>query len=185
MSAITKDEMRLAAERVFVTHESTLEQEAAGQDIASLKQTVLVIRRVFKSAAAGVPASAYESQSAGPAGENVWSAGEIASHIAGTMIWTDTNIRAILGLDTAKPNPDVAVYADIRQRSREESLAALEAADSELARILELIPDDADSGRTIEHERFGTIGVKGWLLLTALHEGDHANQVRRLGDQAS
>lgn len=181
MSTIAVEDLMHVSERVFGTRESTLESEAADMEVADLKHTVLVIRRVLASAAVALPEFAYEAQPDDPDGNDVWSAGEVVSHIAGTMIWTDANLRKIRGEEELPPNDQLLPYTEVKVRSKDESLQALEVADQELQRILDDIPDDVDTARTIDHDTFGEVGVKGWLLLTALHEGDHAMQLRELG----
>ena len=182
MSAIAVEELMRIAESVFAKRESTLEDEAADVSLSDLKQTVRSIRRMLSSTAAALPESAYERQPDDVDGNDVWSAGEVVSHIAGTMIWTDSNIRNITGRPEIEPPDDISQYADVRVRDKAESLEALAVADRELNRILDGIPEDVDTSSRIDHDTFGTVGVKGWLLLTALHEGDHANQLRELGD---
>lgn len=181
MSTITIEALMQVTERVFARRESTLEDEAADMSLDDLKETVRTIRQSLTAAASGLPESAYERQPDDVDGNDVWSAGEIASHIAGTMIWTDANIRRITGQPERLPPDDVKRYADVRVRSKSDALDALKVADRELARILDSIPADADTSARIDDDTFGNVGVKGWLLLTALHEGDHANQLRELG----
>ncbi len=180
MSTISVEELMQVTERVFAQRKSTLEDEAAGMSVADLKQTVRATRTMLVDTAAALPDSAYERQPDDLDGNDIWSAGEIASHIAGTMIWTDANLRKINGLDPLTPNDDVTAYAEVKVRDKTEALRALEIAGIELERILDGIPDDIDTSKTIDFETFGTVGVKGWLLLTALHESDHANQLREL-----
>ena len=181
MTVIPIEDLMQSAHRIFTQREATLESEAADRSVADLKQTVLTMRRMLSAAAAGLPESAYERQPDDIDGNDVWSAGEIASHIAGTMIWTDANVRKITGQPESLPSDELAQYADVRVRTKTESLETLKVADRELHRILDGIPENVDTSATIDHDTFGTVGVKGWLLLTALHEGDHANQLRELG----
>jgi hypothetical protein len=136
---------------------------------------------MLKSAAAALPETAYARQPDDQDGNDVWSAGEIASHIAGTMIWTDTNLRKLRGLEASPPEARLASYAEVKVREKAAALQALEVADTALTGILDDIPHDIDTSQTEEFDFFGAVGVKGWLLLTALHEGDHANQLRELG----
>jgi DinB superfamily len=180
LSTISVDELMRVTERVFVKRETTLEEEAAGMSLANLKDTVRATRRMLIDTAKSLPDAAYERQADDLDGNDVWSAGEIASHIAGTTIWTDANLRKINGLEALPPTSEITQFAEVEVRSKSESLRALDVAEMELERILDGIADDLDTSRTIDLDTFGTVGVKGWLLLTALHEGDHANQLREL-----
>ena len=181
MSVVPVAELMQSAQRIFVQREASLESEAADRSVEDLKQTVIAVRRMLKAAATGLPESAYERQPDDVDGSDVWSAGEVISHIAETMIWTDANITKITGQAENLPSDEIKQHSEMRVRTKEESLAALDAADRELNRILDGIAEDIDTSATIDHDTFGTVGVKGWLLLTALHEGDHANQLRELG----
>jgi hypothetical protein len=181
MSTIAVDDLMQVAERVFGTRESTLEGEADDKSVPELKQTVLAVRRMLTSKAARLPETAYERQPDDVDGGDVWSAGEIASHIAGTMIWTDANLRRITGRPERLPSEDLKSAADVRVRSKDEAQEILAIADRELDRILDDIQDNVATSARIDHDTFGNVGVKGWLLLTALHEGEHANQMRELG----
>jgi hypothetical protein len=64
--------------------------------------------------------------------------------------------------------------------TREESLAILESNITGFDAFTNAIPSDADTTRTMEHQRFGEMSSKGWMLLMALHESDHLRQVRAL-----
>ncbi len=95
MTTFKSEDLMGISERVFGTRESTLEEEAAAASVPDLKQSVRAIRRMLASAAGALPESAYAAQPDDQDGNDVWSAGEIVSHIAGTMIWTDANLHAV------------------------------------------------------------------------------------------
>ncbi|CAN5522762.1 hypothetical protein BH23CHL2_BH23CHL2_07900 [soil metagenome] len=180
MTSYSAEELMHIIERVFVTKESTLEAEASGRSVEDLKQTTLVVRRMLRSVAIALPDSAYEEQPDDIDGNDVWSAGEIISHIAGATVRTSSMINEILDRDEIPPGDEITEITDVRVRGKVEALEALGAADRELVRILDSIPADVDTSLTIDHDLIGTVGVKGWLLFTAIHEGDHANQLREL-----
>jgi protein translocase SecG subunit len=66
--------------------------------------------------------------------------------------------------------------------TREESLATLESTATGFDAFVAAIPANADTTRTMLHQRFGEMSSKGWMLLMALHEGDHLRQIRALAD---
>lgn len=180
MSTLGIEDLMHVGARVFGARESTLEEEASDMSIEDLKSTVRAIRRMFNAAAAGLPESAYERQPDDADGNDVWSAGEIVGHITAMTLWTEANIHKLTGQQEIPPPSEAAAFAEVKVRSKGETLRALDAAESALTRMLDAISEDVDTRRTIEDDTFGSVGVKGWLLLTALHEGDHTGQLREL-----
>ncbi len=180
MSGIVEQTQHEIWNRVIVRHESTLEQEAAQFDIATLLTTVVGNLRAMQSTVSTLPDATFATPSRTTGdGEIDWLAGKIVSHVceiqrricdqaANLMGYTEA--EAILG--TLPELPDTI--------NREEALAGLSTSEQTQLIFNEHLPEDAPLSHTTEHPRFGTIGPRGLLLLQVIHSHTHINQLDAL-----
>jgi hypothetical protein len=155
----------------------TLSEAGAQYEMDEMIDAVRALRRMMRSAIEAVPDSAFAAQP--PAeGEDCWSAGQIIAHLANSQASMSDAVRSLLAMPEASGSQRRDV--DSMLPTREESLAILESNITGFDAFTNAIPSDADTTRTMEHQRFGEMSSKGWMLLMALHESDHLRQVRAL-----
>lgn len=164
------------AARVFGQRSMTLEEAGQELALADLKETVLHIRGQMRAELDTLSDAAFERQPDDDEGREVWSAGQIISHICAAQAGMSPKVAQLLELESVEQTtvPETAIP------DRSESIQALEQATSILRDVVNTVPDELDVVRTFEHERFGTLGVRGWLVLTAIHEHGHVRQLRSL-----
>jgi hypothetical protein len=68
------------------------------------------------------------------------------------------------------------------QPTRAEAQALLAQLNEGMSTFAASIPADADLDAAVTHPRFGEMSTRGWLVLVALHEADHVNQIRALSN---
>jgi hypothetical protein len=173
---IDPETLRGLEERIFGSGQGSVESAAAEFQRVALEQTIREPRRAMRTAIGALPDRAFDAQPTGPEGEAVWSAGEVVGHIAESMLWLEFALTRLSGGDPTAPldMPGVIV------RDRAESLATLELADRVLGRNLASTTALSDEPR-MDIEGLGTLGVRGLLLLHAMHEVEHAGQLAALG----
>lgn len=177
MAFLTDEDLDRLAERVFVKRESTLEAEGQAIDRADLINTVQRVRHRLNSAVETLPAVAFEPQPDDENGNEVWSAGQIVSHICKSQKRFTENVGNLVEY-TLEPETDKLDSEETLPMT--EARGAIKTATVLLRQTLRAIPDDADLSKTAETERFGNLSVKGWLMLVAIHEHGHVKQINSL-----
>lgn len=177
MAALTDSELEAIAERVFVKRESTLEDEGQAVPRKELFGTVSRVRHRLNTALEGLPEPAFEPQTDDVNDNEVWSAGQIISHICASQKSFTENIARLVSFPY---DPDTSELEQEGRLSIVDARKAIKTATLLQQQILRAIPEDDDLTTTAEHERFGTLGVKGWLMLVAIHEHSHVKQLNSL-----
>jgi hypothetical protein len=175
MTRLTGDAMREIAGKVFGERSMTLSAAGDGYTLDEMTGAVRALRRMMASALESSPESAFAAQPAAD-GEAGWAAGQVIAHIANSQVSMIGAVRSLLGM----PAVDGARRDLDQLPDRDEALATLAETSQSFDEFVSGIPADADLAKTMTHERFGEMSTNGWMMLIALHEGDHLRQVRAL-----
>ncbi len=168
--------------RVFDKRETTAEEEALLYSYAELRELLFSVRRDLKSTVAHLPDRAFEKQANDANGDEVWSAGQIVSHLieASLRFGFYDRLRELSGSPGRTLPSEFESIRGEKVLSREQTLFALDLADLELELLIAEIPDAADFSATVSAPPFGDLSIRGWFLLTSLHEGVHVEQLQKL-----
>lgn len=176
MATISAQELAAIGKQVFADRTTTLSTAAADHSLDDLVDSVRAVRRMVEGTLESLPATAFEAQEA-PEGSENWSAGQVLSHVSNIQSGVLQGVRTMLEMEPVAPAPEHDMAA---QPSQDEAQAILAQMNQTLDAFIAGIPAGADLDQTAEHPRFGDMSTRGWLLLMALHEGDHINQLRAL-----
>lgn len=176
MSAIADATLREIRRRVFEARELTLDQAAADINVNDFAATIDELRDRMSSVIESLPDAAFTEQQAGE-GEEVWTAGQIITHLSNSTRQMSGQVRPLLGMEQFGASELLPME---HLPARDEALTLLHRSSRELSSFLESVPRHADFSRTQEHARFGTMGPKGWLMLMAVHEEGHLRQLEAL-----
>ena len=131
-----------------------------------------------------LPDSAFNAQPADADGNEVWSAGQVISHVSGATYGIVG--RSMELVDVENPEPPEALSQFIGDSplllSREDSLKALDAGDEAAMAQINSIPEGADLSVASNHDFFGEMSSKSWLMFATVHEADHVGQLQELND---
>lgn len=177
MAFLTDDELDVIAGRVFGSRESTLEEEGRKHSLADLIQTVNRVRHRMNSTVESLPPHAFEPQPDDENGNEVWNAGQIISHICQSQLRFTQNVGEVIEY-TLEPETD-----DLEMDPAPDLVATkggIKTATAILHQTLKAIPRDSDVSTVKPTERFGDLGVSGWLMLVAIHERAHVKQLEEL-----
>jgi hypothetical protein len=167
--------MREIAGKVFGERSMTLSEAGAAYELDDMTSAVRAVRRMMGSTLESLQESAFTAHQAGE-GEAAWAAGQVIAHIANAQLSMSNAVRSLLdipAIDGDRQDLD-------RLPNRAEALTILADANREFDTLVSDIPAGADLSKTMSHERFGEMSVNGWMMLMALHEGDHLRQIRAL-----
>jgi hypothetical protein len=160
---------------VFEHRLTSLNAAAAAYDQDGLAGRVVALWAEMKRRVADLPATAFERQSIDVHGFELWSAGQVVSHLA--EIGTDERSFWEVFLSDPLPDPSRAVIdaAGHRPLRREASLNALDGLTAMFAEIRERLRFEPDTRRFSNHPVFGLLNLKGALLITCIHLSDQAD----------
>ena len=178
MSKLNGEALREIAVQVFQERSLTLSEAGNRYDLDEMAGTIRAFRRLMRSTLEGLPESAFAAQPPGE-GETHWSAGQVIAHLANSQASMTGTVRSLLGLPAAAESQRHEVDAILP--TRDEALTILTDLQAGFDAFVEGIPADADLTASMTHERFGDMSSNGWMMLMALHEGDHLRQIQALG----
>lgn len=173
-------QLRAARNRVFRERISTLDEEAEPYSLDDLRLALGVIRVGMRSEMEWLSDRAFEQQPAGSNGKDVWSAGQVVNHVAHAQIGMTSWLQEAL---VVEPSPDPHPLTDLTDASapgllsREQALHALDVADRELEALFDRVPEQIEPSARASHPVFGDAGIKGGLLVMAIHEDSHLEQL--------
>jgi hypothetical protein len=179
VTRLNGDALRDVATKVFAERTTTLSDAGADYELDEMTSAVRAFRRMMRSTLESLPESAFSAQPASN-GEDHWSAGQVIAHLANSQASMTGAVRSLLDLPAAVDGDRRDV--DSVLPARDEALAILAAMEPDFDAFVSAIPADADLNRTMPHPRFGDMSTNGWMILMALHEGDHLRQIRALGE---
>jgi hypothetical protein len=176
VAILTDELLQHTARRAFRLRETTLDDAAAEIPVVDFAETMTALRERIHRALLELPESAFTDQQAGE-GEQVWAAGQVVAHLANSLQAMRPYVDRLLDVETAE-EPRMLDMSELP--SRTQAVRILERSTPELQRFLAGIPQHADFDRRDEHPRFGSMGIKGWLIMIALHEEGHLRQLQAL-----
>ncbi len=175
MAPVTRYRLR-ELESAMASDSLVIERAAAEFSRDDLIRSIQQARQSMRDAINALPASAFDPQPPNAAGDPVWSAGEIVSHICDAMLWLQFALARLAG-DDPQGDPEDRPVSQVLERPATHEL--LERADRELALALLAAVGISDDART-PVGALGDLGVRGLLLLHAMHEWNHAEQLADL-----
>lgn len=173
-------EFRTARRRVFRDRLSTLDEEAAAYSLDDLRLTLGVIRLGTRSEIEWLPDRAFEEQPPDGNGNEVWTAGQVVNHIGDAQIGMTSWLHEALRLEPSECEHPLVNLTDAEypgRLTREQALHVLDVAEMELETLFDAIPERIEPGMHARHPAFGVAGVKGGLLIMAIHEHEHLEQL--------
>lgn len=183
---ILTPERLTALGQAFFAAQATGDVWVCDASIDDLVSTILERRERLRGVVETAPDASFNVQPENEKGEPVWSAGQLADHVANAQY--DACEPAIIALTTpgsvaafVQPPPADQVPAP-PILSREAALARLDAATPDYERLLDAVPRNPDRSITLDHLYFGTINIEAMLLISAWHEQSHAGQIQRLAE---
>lgn len=177
MAFLTDEQLETIAARIFRDRDTSLEAEGGKLELNDLVQTVLRVRHTMHSAVESLPPAAFEPQPDDANGNEVWNAGQIVSHICQSQLRFTEALGELVQFTRDPQTEDLEVEP---APPMVEARGAIKTATVILRQTLKAIPEDADLSQTRETERFGSLGVRGWLMLVAIHEHSHVRQLQEL-----
>jgi len=180
MESLTRDELMQIRGRLFPDRTVTPEEAGADYSIDQFAATLLNLRGEMRTALDSLPASAFDATSSvEESGEESWNAGQIVMHIANSQGSMTGAVSQLLD----QPSPADVEHADVDAagaKSRADVIPMLESATERARQFFSSIPANPDFSRTMQHERLGTLGIKGWLTIMLVHELSHLVQLEAL-----
>lgn len=115
--------------------------------------------------------------------EDRWSATEAISHLIATQNWYMLHMGRLLGrrehFDVMPHGLGDLAHQDILKADLEEQLRR---ATRSFLEYIASIPADADLTAKRNSTFFGDLSLRGWILLAALHDVEHWQQIQRIAD---
>lgn len=173
-------EFQAVRQRVFRDRQSTLDQEAEPYSLDDLRLALGVVRLGMRSEIEWLPDAAFEDRGVDRHGNEIWTAGQVVNHIGYTQIGLTAWLHQSLGLlpsDEPHPLVDLTDADEPGRLTREQSLHVLDVAEQTLETMFDAVPDCLSPGMRARHPAFGSTGVKGGLLMMAIHEHEHLEQL--------
>jgi len=167
-------------QRVFRDRRSTLDVEAAHYLLDDLRLMLGVSRLGMRSEIEWLPDQMFEDQGLDANGNEIWTAGQVVNHIGHAQIGMTAWLHEVLGLEPSgeqHPLTDLTDAEEPGRLTREQSLHVLDVAERELEVMFDAIPDRVDPAMSARHPAFGKTGIKGGLLIMAIHEHSHLQQL--------
>ncbi|CAN5732856.1 hypothetical protein BH23CHL2_BH23CHL2_04550 [soil metagenome] len=176
MSRLSREQLVDLEQAIFELGEGTVEESGASFSRSDLVDTIREARSAMRDTVCNLPDPAFGSQLSNEEGDREWSAGEIVGHITESMLWLQFALRRLAG---EEPEGAPADKLGVIVRDRNATLSLLDRADRELELAL-LLANQIDDGPRTHIDWLGDVGVRGLLLLHAMHEWEHANQIADL-----
>ena len=150
--------------------------------LEDLGASVLHQRRLNLSTLSALPGSAFRVTTS-VEGVDRWTAGQVVDHIVTVQRQVSLPvIRAlsVTGCDFIQPVDPIAPMS----LCRDDAIDVLVLATEELDLSLADVPWDDPCDCIVEHRFFGTLDLRAALLLLALHELDHGDQLQAMTNRA-
>lgn len=176
-------DFQAARRRVFRERVSTLDEEASSFSLEDLRLALGVGRLGVRSEIEWLPEQAFEEQALDANGNEIWTAGQVVNHIGNAQIGMTIWLHAALNLrpsDDEHPLLNLTDADEPGRLTREQSLHVLDVAERELETLFDAIPEHIDESMRARHPAFGLAGIKGGLLIMAIHEHGHLEQLKHL-----
>lgn len=169
--------------RVFGTRASTLECSARDYKLDVLCRSVASVFDAMLTDLDELPERAFGRQPDDIDGNDVWSAGEIVSHLAEMELAAVPYWELVTG--NRLPDPPAVLLSAIEQspETRPSSVAVLTEVAVWSAKTLDIVQCCCNGEEIAAHFMLGRTSVNAAVLATAFHLLDHYHQIRALGRQ--
>jgi hypothetical protein len=142
----------------------------------TLRQLASDLSRLMHS----LPERAFAAQPDDLDGNDVWSAGQVAGHLAAIEVASLPVWETILGQQLAQPEAAILEVVDLRLPDSRQAIAVAEALERSVQSLATAVLVQPDQGRIATHFALGTVGVGGALLGLCIHLADHVGQLEEL-----
>jgi hypothetical protein len=191
MTRLTFDDLVSLGGRI-TNGETDIETASHDYSVEELAQAVKETRGMLQAIAGGWTEDQLLARPASGLIENVtlgedrWSATEAISHLIATENWYLLHMGRLLGrrehFDVMPHGLGDHARQDILKVDLEEGLRS---ATNRFLDYIASIPADADLTQTRSSTFFGDLSLRGWILLAALHDSDHLQQIQRVAAMAT
>jgi hypothetical protein len=177
---LTTEHLNTLRVSVFRERAQTLDDAAAIYSIPELQANLHRIWSEISSAVEAAPDTAFERQPDDTDGGDVWSVGQIVSHLCDTQVRSQRFWEDLLRTQLPDPPAIVLERYGAQLLTRAESQEALAGLTAAWTNVMSFLPPDVDLERRAAHPAFGQAGPKGSLLVYAVHMDDHLHQILEL-----
>jgi hypothetical protein len=166
---------------VFAQREATLPEAAAGFPFEAVCATVVAQLGELVGLLEVLPDGAFDSQPDDVDGNDVWSAGQIVSHIAEMELAVLPFWETVIGVPIDVPRGPILDAIDSRLLSRELAIACVHDLENSAEGRVTAIRSAPDQHIAAALFDLGTVDARAALLATCIHNLDHLEQLEELG----
>lgn len=180
---LTTEQLHAVRISVFRERAQTLDDAAAIYSIPELQANLLRLWSEIRAAVEAAPEVAFERQPDDVDGGDVWSVGQVVSHLCDTQLRSQRFWEDLLRTQLPDPPAIVLECHGAQLLTQAESLEALAGLVSAWSELMSFLPPDVEIDLRAAHPAFGPAGPKGSLLVYAIHMDDHLHQILDLSAQ--
>lgn len=166
--------------RAFCSKPGRLEECAGEYPRELLCETLQHLAADLSRLLRTLPDAAFEMQPDDVDGSDVWSAGQVAGHLADMEVTSLPVWETILDRRLDPPADAVLNVIDRRLPDRQQATDAAEAIERSFEALTAAILAQPENNRTAAHFVIGMVGVAGALLGACIHLADHLGQLEEL-----
>lgn len=179
-SLFSQEELRTLSAEVLQERRCTLDEAVAVYSVEALQGHVACTWSDIRMAVEAAPDETFVRQPDDADGADVWSAGQIVSHLCDAHVRSQGFWEDLLHAELPAPPAQVFELQGTQLLDRERSLAALDSLAAAWTELMARFQSDFDLERRGLHPVFGSAGIKGALLVFSLHLDSHLQQIREL-----
>jgi hypothetical protein len=178
---LSRADLHDVALRVFAQREATLLEVAAGFPFEAICATLVAQLAELAGLLGELPDGAFESQPDDVDGNDVWSAGQIVSHIAEMELAVLPFWETVIGSPIDTPGEPILNAIGVRLLSREAAIACARDLEISTGARLTALPPAPNPRIVAALFDLGTVDARAALLATCIHNLDHLEQLEELG----
>ena len=179
-TAIELNEIYDIGQRVFYSRSASIHEVADDYDLETLSATTEMILDHLLAEVSDLPDSAYERQPDDVDGSDVWSAGEILSHLVEVEFATVPFWESACAAQSDGPYPELLALLDRSPASVKQGERAVIDLRLRMLEMLDLITSKCTGSEQALHFMLGPSTVRAVILGNCLHIMDHVVQLRAL-----
>lgn len=174
------DEIVDIAQRVFGSGSETIGQVAGRYSLPVLGKTMTTMIDAIAGVTRELPEVAFQAQPDDIDGSDVWSAGEIISHLAEMEVAALPFWELASGRTLPDPPPTLVRAIRAAPATRDDCCEIIEAIRDHNVATFAAIADTCTGEERAVHFAIGRVSVKEAILGSSLHLADHYHQLRSL-----
>ncbi len=159
----------------------SIADEAAGYELDTLCDAVVLLLQEITQVVRGLPPAAFQRQPDDVDGSDVWSAGEIAAHLAEMEIASLPFWERVCSADLPDPPAELVASFDRPPGSQPACLELLAALSAHNQRVVDMVRGRCNGDEQSMHFVLGQTDVRTALFGASAHLLDHLQQLRALG----